>query len=129
MTFILVPSQGEDLQINGWNWRPTILLLLSQNVITEEEHELMGGQAGGGRVDAEKALLIADVVAQKLVSMNPGERLLANLSVSKEPKRLAVFGPDINADDIDLNELYSTTYEWLETFAKFCRSSGGFEVM
>jgi hypothetical protein len=129
MTFILVPSQGEDFQVNAWNWRPTLELLLAANVITEDDHERMGALGGGGSADAEKALRIADVVADRLRRMNPAERVLADLSVSKEPKKFAVFGPGVNADDIDVNELYSTTYEWLESFSKFCRSSGGFEVM
>ena len=129
MSFILVPSQGEDLQVNAWNWRPTLELLLAANVITEDDHNLMGAQGCGGKADAEKASRIADVVAGKLRGMAPGERLLANLSVSKEPKKLAEFGTSVNANDIDENELYSTTYEWLEAFAKFCRSSGGFKVM
>lgn len=129
MTFILVPSHGEDLQVNAWNWRPTLELLFAANAITGEDHERMGAHGCSGKVDEDKASRIADVVTQKLMSMNSGERMLANLSVSKEPKKLAVFGPDTNPDDIDANELYSTTYEWLETFAKFCRVSGGFEVM
>src|SRR6266550_1771683 len=129
MSFILVPSQGEDIQVNAWNWRPTLELLLAANVITEDDHELMGAQGCGGKVDAEKASRIADVVADKLIRMAPGERLLANLAVSKEPKKLAEFGLGVDANGIDRNELYSTTYEWLEAFAKFCRSSGGFKVM
>jgi hypothetical protein len=129
MTFILVPSQGEDLQVNAWNWRPTLELLLATNAITEDDHQLMGANGCGAEADAKKASQIADAVAAKLKGMAPEERLLANLSVSKEPKKLAEFGPDVKAGDIDENELYSTTYEWLETFAKFCRSSGGFKVM
>jgi hypothetical protein len=129
MTFILVPSQGEDLQVNGWNWRPTLELLLAAKVITEDDHERMGAQGCSGKVDAEKASRIGDVVVHKLMSMKPGERMLANLSVSKAPKKLAVFEPNMNVEDIDVNELYSTTYEWLESFAKFCRGSGGFKVM
>ena len=129
MTFILVPTKGEDLQINAWNWRPTLELLLAATVITEEDHERMGAHGCGGQVDTVKACRIAEVVAQRLLSMNPGERILANLSVSKKPKKFAEFTPDTNADDVDKNELYSTTYEWLERFEKFCRSSGGFKVM
>jgi hypothetical protein len=129
MSFILVPSEGEDLQVNAWNWRPTLELLFAANVITEDEHERMGAHGFGGEVDAEKASRIADAVVQQLMSMNAGERVLANLSISKEPKKRAVFTPNMSADDIDSNELYSTTYEWMETFAKFCRSSGGFKVM
>ena len=119
MTFILVPSQGEDLQVNAWNWRPTLELLLAANVITEDDHERMGAQGCSGKADAEKASRMADAVVHKLLSMNAGERMLANLSVSKEPKKLAEWGPGINADDIDENELYSTTYEWLEKLPGF----------
>ena len=109
-------ATGEgDLQINGWNWRPTLELLFAAGVITEDDHERMGGQGVGGKVDEAKALLIADVVMRKLLSMNPGERMLANLSVSKEPKQFVDFTPGMKADDIDRTELYSTTYEWLET--------------
>ena len=129
MSFILVPAEGEDIKVNGWNWRPTLELLLAANVITKDDHERMGAQGCSGKVDAEKASLIADVVEQELMSMNPGERMLANLTVSQVPKNLTVFEPNLNPSDIDVYELYSTTYEWLETFAKFCRNSGGFEVM
>ena len=129
MSFILVPNEGEDLQVNAWNWRPTLQLLLAAEVITEEDHELMGCHGCGAKVDQEKAARIADVVAGKLSSMSPEQRMLADLSVSSEPKKLTVFSPNMNADDIDTNELYSTTFEWLDTFAKFCRSSNGFKVM
>jgi len=39
-----------------------------------------------------------------------------------------IFGPDIQANDIDVTELYSATYEWLVTFKDFCNRCGGFEV-
>ena len=61
--------------------------------------------------------------------MKPGERILADLTISSEPKKKAVFSPDTNVKDIDTNELYSTTLEWLQTFVTFCRRSGGFDVM
>jgi hypothetical protein len=128
MSFILVPSEGEDLQVNAWNWRPTLELLFAAGAITEEEHELLGCQGCGGTVTAERAGRIADVVIRKLNSMNPGQRMLADLSVSSEPKKLAMFSPNIN-EDIDNNELYSTTLEWLDAFVEFCRSSGGFKVI
>jgi hypothetical protein len=131
MSFILVPKEGEDLQVNGWNWHPTLQLLLAAGVITEEDYEMLGCQGCGpkAKVDQEKAGQIADVLASKLSSMNPGHRMLFDLSVSSEPKKLAVFSPNMSTDDIDANELYSTTFEWLHTFAKFCRSSKGFKVM
>src|SRR5689334_22729043 len=42
MSFILVPKEGEELQVNGWNWRPTLQLLLAAGVITREDYEVMG---------------------------------------------------------------------------------------
>jgi len=128
MTFILVPKEGEDLQVNAWNWRATLELLLAAEVITEDDHKVMGIWCGA-EVDQEKAERIADVVGGKLTGMNPSQRMLADLTVSSEPKKLAVFDPSMNARDIDTNELYSTTYQWFDTFAKFCRSSKGFKVM
>lgn len=128
MTFILAPAEGDDLQVSTWNWYRTLELLLASGVITDEEHEFMGLNGCGRKVDQQKALRIAEAVSDKLKSMKPVERVLPDLSVSVAPKKLA-FGPDIDTNEIDVNELYSTPYEWLEKFAEFCRSSGGFEVM
>lgn len=62
MTFILVPVQGEDLQVNAWNWRPTLELLFAAGVITEIEHTLLGCHGCGAKVDSKKAAQIANVV-------------------------------------------------------------------
>lgn len=128
MSFILVSQKGEDLQVNAWNWRPTLLLLRAVNALTEEDCERMGAHGCGGIVDKAKAEQIAEVIIQQLTSMKPGERMRANLSVTKEPKRPAVISADV-IDNINVNELYSATYEWLEIFVQFCRTSGGFKVM
>lgn len=44
MSLILVPKEGEDIRVKGWNWRPTLELLFAAGVITEEDHEVMGCQ-------------------------------------------------------------------------------------
>ena len=129
MSFILVPSEGEDLQVNAWNWRPTLELLHGAHVISDEDYDLMGANGCGGRVDAELASRIATVIAKKILEMNPEERMLADLSVSAEPKKEVEFGANMNVNDIDAVDLYSAKYEWLKTFAEFCRNSGGFMVV
>ena len=68
MTFILVPKRGEDIQVNGWNWRPTLELLLEEKLISFENYERMGAQAAGGHVSAETAERIADVIERKLMA-------------------------------------------------------------
>jgi hypothetical protein len=129
MTFILVPKSGEDLQINAWNWRPTLELLREAKLITEEQYEGMGAQGAGGVVDAESAKAIANFVEGKLAEMKSEDRMRADLTVTSEPKALRVFTPNgSNSGEADLNDTYSATYERLVTFADFCRRSGGFEV-
>ena len=104
------------------------MLLREVNALSNEDYERMGAHGCGGIVDKAKAEQIADVVTQKLRSMKPGERMRANLSVTNETKRPAVISTNA-IDNIDVDELYSATYEWLEVFVQFCRTSGGFKVM
>ena len=127
MTFILVPKTGADIQINAWNWRPTLEILLAEGLITEDEHQRLG-MHGLGEVDESKALQFADSLTKRLSSMSPNDRVLADLSISTEPKQPTVFSGR-GESNIDVNELYSTSYEWLLTFEEFCRRSGGFIVL
>lgn len=126
MSFILGPRQGGDLQVNAWNWRPTLELLRAENVIDSKTCELMGAQGCGGQADAEFCLRIAWVIEDKLKSMRPGERIRADLTVTADPKKLAQFGSN---EPVDAVNLYSATYEWLTTFKDFCDRCGGFRVV
>ena len=97
-------------------------------MISEELHERMGAQGAGGEVDEGLAGRIAEAVERRLRAMRPGERMLADLTVTERAKPEFSFGPGTRSEDIDVNELYSATYGWLADFAAFCRRSGGFEV-
>jgi len=130
MSFILVSKRG-DLQINAWNWRPTLELLMAENVVTQEQYERLGANGCGGRVDADTAGRIADVIERRLAAtkMKPGERLLADLSVTSSKRVPFVFSPNGDLKAAEMADLYSASYEWLITFRDFCRHSGGFEVL
>ena len=121
MSFILVPNVGSDVVINGWNWRPTLILLNRAGLLSDEEYERMGANGCGGCADAEKAKQFADVIDAQLKGMKEGERMRADLSVTAAPQPL-----DLKSDP---NELYSACFDWLVRFRDFCRSSGGFEVV
>jgi hypothetical protein len=128
MSFILTPNHGEDMKINAWNWRPTILLLRHANLIDEQQHERLGHQGCGGTLDPETAARIRDFMDQHLAKMFPGQRLGGDLTITSEPKKRAVFTPDSRVEDFDAVEVYSATYEWLVMFRDFCRTSQGFSV-
>jgi hypothetical protein len=121
MSFILVPKNGPDVQVNGWNWRPTLLLISRAGLVSEEEYERMGANGCGGKVDQAKALRIAEVVQAQVGKMKTGERMRADLTVTSLPQPV-----DLRSDP---NELYSATYDWLCRFSDFCRRSGGFDVV
>ena len=129
MSFILVPNHGEDIQVNGWNWRPTLELLRAENLVSEENYERMGAQGCGGEVNAELARRIADVIEQKLAAMRPGQRILSDLTVTAHPKKEVTFTPETKPSEIDVIAIYSASYDWLVTFRDFCKESGGFKVV
>lgn len=128
MSFILLPNRGEEIKVNAWNWRPTILLLRNANLIDDQQHELMGCNGCDGQVDSETANKIADFLDQQVGKMNPGQRLRADLTITSEPKKPAVFTPNSKVEDFDAVEIYSATYERLAMFRDFCRASAGFRV-
>jgi len=90
--------------------------------------ELLGLNGCGARVDADLANQIAAAIENKLSTMAPGDRMRADLTVTSVPKAPQVFRPSTQPGDIDDNELYSATYEWLVTFKDFCKRCGGFMV-
>jgi hypothetical protein len=108
MSFILVSKRG-DLQVNAWNWRPTLELLLAENVVTPEQYERLGAHGSGGRVDADTADHIADLIERRPVSteMKLGERMLADLTVTSSNRVPTVFLPNGDVEPADTNDIYS----------------------
>ena len=86
-----MPNYGDDLQINAWNWRPTIEFLRLEGVIDDETAERMTCHGCGGEADADLARRIGAAVARKLQNMRPGDRIRGDLSVTDAPKKVAEF--------------------------------------
>lgn len=84
----------------------------------------MGASACDGHVDAEVALRIADLVDRRLATMQPGERILGDLSVTSNPKNIVTFASHTQPEEISVVDLYSASYDWLVTF----RISAGNQV-
>ena len=132
MAFILIPRNGEDVKINAWNWRPTLELLRKANLIDDDLYERMGRMGTSGRraiVDAGTAVRIADFLDEYLRTMNAGDRVRYDLTVTNEAKKPLIFTPGMQTDKIDVANAYSATYEWLVRFSDFARVSGGFEII
>jgi hypothetical protein len=131
MSFILEANRRGQLQVNAWTWRPTLELLLNENLIDRERYELLGANGCGAEVDRELASRFADAIERRLkwADMKEGHRMLADLTITSDERKPVAFSPAESADAVDVNDLYSATYEWLITFGEFCRGSGGFKVI
>ena len=124
MSFTLtdLASDEHEINVNGWNWRPTLVLIGAFNLIDEGRFELMGFNATGVQIEVGEAHEIGRRIRDEVLSkLRPGDRVLYDLSVTDEPDD-GTFYRD------ELSKNYSATYDWLERFAEFCLKSKGFRV-
>jgi hypothetical protein len=93
MSFILAARRGGELQVNAWNWRPTLELLLNENLIDRKRYELLGANGCGAGVDGELANRFADAIERrlKLADMKEGHRMLADLTITSAQRKPVAF--------------------------------------
>ncbi len=129
MAFILEPaSGGQDLMINGWNWRPLVAILVRVQILpTDERAERCLANGCGGYLCESEAKRAADYIDALLVRMTPIQRILYDGTVSDAP--LDYKKPISEWDECDTWHHYSVKYDVLKMFAEFCRQSGGFDVL
>ena len=89
----------------------------------------MGTSGGRTIVDAGTAIRIADFLDDRLRTMKAGDRIRADLTATNEAKKPLIFTPGMQADQIDVVDAYSATYEWLARFSHFARTSDSFEIV
>ena len=121
MTFILKSPSGDDVQINGWNWRPTVNLFAKALGLDEEAVEKLQTNGIGASVSADQALKIAEFLNSYIQSLPRGSRVRLDGSTTEEPKSYVI--------DFVGTSNYSASYEWLTKFRDFCKTCGGFKVV
>ena len=124
MGVVLVDLEQEDkdLCVNWWNWRPTIELIRSFNLVDDEMLERMGGNGCEGELNAEQAQIAGRRLKEEILPrIQPEECVLLDLNTTAEPD-----DGTMHYDDQFKN--YSATRGWLEKFADFCLVSQGFKV-
>lgn len=128
MAVILVPTSGEDLMINWWNWRPTVALLVRAGILPAgEREERCLANACGGELSAAEALRAAEHIEGLVAAMKPGQRILFDGEVTEKP--IDYSKPISEWNEADRWNNYSAQYEVLKRFAAYCRRSGGFQVL
>lgn len=117
MSFIiedLAPDNKHDLQINGWNWRPTVELIRSFGIIASERAELIEIQGLGAAVTEAEAHAIGQKLRTMLVTLNDEQRVRRDLSITSEP-----WNPE---------NPYEASVLWLRKFSDFCVKCKGFKI-
>jgi hypothetical protein len=115
------------MQINFWNWRPTVALLVQGGVIPDGERRLGFENGWGEGLSDSEALNAATFIETIAATMKPGQRVFGSGEITDKPKDYSI--PVSEWDEAEWQNRYSADYELLRTFAEFCRQSGGFKVL
>ena len=121
--FINLSTQEIDLRVNSWNWKTTVAIIQSLDILEDETIDLISSACLWGEISKSEARIIADrIEADYLSRMPEGARVTIDLSITQEEDdgRLYV------GEEIWKN--YSATRKWLVEFCDYCRRTDGFSV-
>lgn len=126
MGFLLQDRSDEKtfVEVNFWNWRPTVELIRSFGIIDDERLERINSQCCGGYVNASEARRIGEKIKSGILpKLKDHSRIKLDLSITEEPDDYKMHYSD------DWMENYSCTKAWLVQFVEFCFRCGGFDVL
>ena len=126
MSFTLIDlgSEKYEFSANVWNWKPTLEVIKSFDVIDEGKLRQMGYNATGARFSDEEAHMIGTRIREEILpKLEPNKRIFADLSVTDTPDDKTLY-----KDEDEQWKNYSASYDWLKDFSEFCLKSKGFQV-
>jgi hypothetical protein len=121
MSVILISPTGSDVQVNMWNWRPTMLLVRKAIELDDERFELLQVNGVGASISQTEAAMIADYLDTYLADFPKDGRMLLDGAITKTPDTYEFYRNNWEKN-------YSASYSWLVEFRDFCRNSEGFKV-
>lgn len=126
MSFTLMDLSSENFEFraNVWNWKPTLEIIRSFDVISEGTLRQMNYNATGVKLTKEEAHLIGEKIRDEILPrLAPNKRIFADLSITDKPDDGTLY-----KDEDDQWKNYSASYDWLKDFSDFCLNSKGFQV-
>jgi hypothetical protein len=115
MSWTLESPEGGRLDVNAWNWRPTLSLLESAEVLDAETAALLGVN-GYVPVTGREAGRIADFLDAYLEGLPGDGRVRLDGGVTTEPDTY-----ELHRDELGRN--YAAGAGWLRAFRDFCRAA------
>ena len=126
MSFTLIDLGSEkfEFRTNVWNWKPTLEVIKSFDIVDEGKLRQMSYNATGARFSDEEAHTIGVRIRDDILpKLEPNKRIFADLSITDAPDDGTLY-----KDGDEQWKNYSTNYNWLKDFSEFCLTSKGFQV-
>lgn len=126
MSFTLMDLSSENYEFRAsvWNWKPTLEIIKSFNIVDEGKLRQMSYNATGAKISADEAVIIGEKIRDAVLpKLEPNKRMFIDLSITDAPDDGTLF-----QDEDDKWKNYSVDYEWLKEFSEFCLKSKGFQV-
>ncbi len=117
-------SENFEFRANIWNWKPTLEIIKSFDLIDEGKLRQMNYNATGAKFSIAEAHLVGEKIRDEILpKLEPNKRIFMDLSVTDKPDDGTLY-----RDEDEQWKNYSTDYEWLKDFSEFCLKSKGFQV-
>lgn len=126
MSFTLqdLGEENYEFTANVWNWKATLEVIKSFDIISDGAVRQMNYNATGVKVDIEDAHAIGEKIREEILpKLAPNKRIFADLTITDAPDDM-----QLHRDDDEQWKNYSATYESLKEFSEFCLKSKGFQV-
>ena len=126
MSFTLIDLGSENFEFNAnvWNWKATLEVIKSLDIVGEGSIRQMTYNATGVKIEMNDAHEIGSRIrAEILPKLAPNKRIFSDLSITDAPDDKTLY-----RDGDEQWKNYSVSHDWLEEFADFCLKSKGFQV-
>ena len=126
MSFTLMDlgSESFEFRANVWNWKPTIEIIKSFDIVDEGKLRQMSYNATGATFSDEEAHAIGAKIRDDILpKLELNKRIFADLSVTDAHDDGTLY-----KDEDEQWKNYSASYVWLKDFSEFCLNSKGFQV-
>ena len=126
MSFTLIDLGSEkfEFRANVWNWKPTVEIIKSFDIVDEGKLRQMNYNATGATFSQDEALTIGARIRDEILpKLEPNKRIFADLSVTDAPD-----DGTLHKDADEQWKNYSASHDWLKDFSEFCLKSKGFQV-
>jgi hypothetical protein len=126
MSFTLMDlgSENFEFRANVWNWKPTLEIIKSFDIMSDGKLRQMEYNATGVSISKEEAHEIGEKIRDTILpKLEPNKRIFMDLSITDKPDDGTLY-----KDEDEQWKNYSTSYEWLKEFSDFCLNSKGFQV-